>query len=280
MMQSIDKGNHASIKLNKSYITRINNLKKKIKKKLVKKYTNIINRLKLRTLKGIHKEKQRCFIIGNGPSLSIDDLNLLNRNKEICFGSNKIYTIFSKTDWRPDYYACIDMLVYTQNYEEIMNSLCCKMFLNNKFRKLIPKRQKKQIIFLNYGGSYSNGCYFPRNGSHIYTGGTVTFVMIFLAWYMGFKNIYLIGCDNYMPSFEGKEIDTHIEYEKKMELDHFEGYLRENEIVNVGDFNLAEKGYVCAKEYIESKGGHIYNATRGGKLEVLDRVNFDDLFVL
>lgn len=248
-------------------------------KTIKKRYFKITNFIKLCRIKGIHKNKNRCFIIGNGPSLSIDDLNMLKKNNEICFASNKIYTIFSRTEWRPDYYACVDMLVYTQNNKEIIDNINCIMFLNNKFRKITPKIQNQKMVFLNYGGKHLKGCYFPKNGFHIYTGGTVTFVMIFLAWYMGFKNIYLIGCDNYMPSFVGKPIDTHIEYEKKMELDHFEGYLKENEKVNVGDFVFAEEGYACAKGYIESKGGHLYNATRGGRLEVLERVEFNDLFV-
>jgi len=33
-----------------------------------------------------------------------------------------------------------------------------------------------------------------------------------------------------------------------------------------------------AKEYADGHGIKIYNATRGGKLEVFERVNFDDLF--
>lgn len=265
--------------LKKELFLKFNNLKKKVKKKLGNRYAQIVNRYQLSKLKGIHKDKQRCFIIGNGPSLSIDDLNTLKKNHEICFGSNKIYTIFSRTDWRPDYYACIDKLVYTQNQEEIMNSVGCKMFLKNNFRNITDKGEREKIIFLNYGGRHPNGCVFPKNGSHIYIGGTVTFVMIFLAWYMGFKNIYLIGCDHYMPSFAGKTIGACTEYEKKMELDHFEGYWREDEKVSVGDFDFSEKAYACAKEYIENKGGHIYNATRGGKLEVFERVDFDNLFM-
>lgn len=38
------------------------------------------------------------------------------------------------------------------------------------------------------------------------------------------------------------------------------------------------RGYVAAKQYADSHGIKIYNATRGGKLEVFTRVDFGSLF--
>ena len=38
------------------------------------------------------------------------------------------------------------------------------------------------------------------------------------------------------------------------------------------------KAYQKAKQYAETHGIKIYNATRGGKLEVFERVDFDSLF--
>ena len=47
----------------------------------------------------------------------------------------------------------------------------------------------------------------------------------------------------------------------------------------MADIDLQLAGYKAAKEYVDSHGIEIYNATRGGKLEVFPRVNFDDLFI-
>lgn len=55
----------------------------------------------LKKFKNIHKG-QRCFIIGTGPSLTVEDLELLK--DEICFGSNRIFEIYPRTSWRPTYY--------------------------------------------------------------------------------------------------------------------------------------------------------------------------------
>ena len=50
----------------------------------------------LKSVKGKYKG-QRCFVLGNGPSLSPDDLNMLK--DEITFASNRIYKIFDKQVW-------------------------------------------------------------------------------------------------------------------------------------------------------------------------------------
>ena len=47
-----------------------------------------------------------------------------------------------------------------------------------------------------------------------------------------------------------------------------------------GIFNVdnATQAFMDLKEFAEARGVEIYNATRGGKLEVFPRVDFDDLF--
>lgn len=42
--------------------------------------------------------------------------------------------------------------------------------------------------------------------------------------------------------------------------------------------DFATMAFEKAKEYADGHGIKIYNATRGGKLEVFERVNFDALF--
>lgn len=51
---------------------------------------------------------QRCFIIGNGPSLTISDLEKLKACGEVSIASNSIYNLFSKTEWRPTIYTVHD----------------------------------------------------------------------------------------------------------------------------------------------------------------------------
>lgn len=60
---------------------------------------------KLYLYKNLHKG-ERCFIVANGPSLTINDLNMIKN--EYCFGCNGIYKIFENTDWRPTYWCVSD----------------------------------------------------------------------------------------------------------------------------------------------------------------------------
>ena len=52
---------------------------------------------------------KRCFIIGNGPSLTPSDLDLIKG--EYSFAANRIYYIFEKTEWRPTFYCNQDLNV-------------------------------------------------------------------------------------------------------------------------------------------------------------------------
>ena len=54
---------------------------------------------------------ERCFVIGNGPSLSPEDLQKLHENGIACFATNRIYKMFDRTDWRPTYYVSEDVNV-------------------------------------------------------------------------------------------------------------------------------------------------------------------------
>lgn len=46
-----------------------------------------------------------CFIIGTGPSHTIDNLELIN---EVSFSSYRIYNMFPRKTWKPTFYACQD----------------------------------------------------------------------------------------------------------------------------------------------------------------------------
>src|SRR5699024_7865108 len=67
------------------------------------------NRARIEALRNCHKG-ERCFIIGNGPSLRAEDLDKLKN--EITFACNRINLIFDQTDWRPTYYCITDLALF------------------------------------------------------------------------------------------------------------------------------------------------------------------------
>ena len=61
----------------------------------------------LRKFKDIHKGES-CFIIGNGPSLKIEDLDAIQKLGVPSFAFNRIFCVFDETKWRPTYYISQD----------------------------------------------------------------------------------------------------------------------------------------------------------------------------
>lgn len=226
---------------------------------------------------------QACVVIGNGPSLRAEDLEALQAKGYTCFASNKIYKIFEHTSWRPDFYACTDGLVFKQNYREIFEAIECPIYLIQEFKKRCESNELSSLVigkvirYLKYY-YWKNTIRFYPDCRIVVSGGSVTHVLISLAWMMGFRTIYLIGCDHNYGTFAGATVGKTIDPGTRINQDYFaENYMKPGEVINVGDLEKATEGYRVDREYIERHGGHLYNATRGGMLEVLERVNLDDL---
>lgn len=241
-----------------------------------RKYCITKNERQIASLKNKHKGK-RCFIIGNGPSLKISDLDKLKN--EITFAANKIYLAFDQTDWRPTYYSVTDYMVAQQNYSEI-NRL-------QGFEKLFPVFAKerwgthfKNSIYFRYEYStkrFPEPPYFSLNPfEKIYAGKTIIYALIQIACYMGIREIYLIGIDFNFKVPDKK--NDHVLYSEG-ECNHFHPqYRKKGEKWRDPQLDYQQKAFQVAKESVANLGGQIFNATRGGKLEVFPRIDFDSLF--
>jgi 6-hydroxymethylpterin diphosphokinase MptE-like len=228
----------------------------------------------LASLNSKHCER-RCFIVGNGPSLRIEDLDLLV--DEITFAANKIYLSYESTAWRPKYYFVEDTLVLKQNWDTINKLGGCRFF---------PRVAKEWAPEIRGGIYYEFNSEpvtedFPSFGDDPLTGffwgSTVVYSMLQFAFYMGCNPIYLIGVD-FSFNLPGKPADG-IELECEGEINHFHpDYRKVGEKWNVPNLNLQEKTFLRVKGTAEDRGISVYNATRGGKLEVFSRTDFSQLF--
>ncbi len=233
----------------------------------------------LKTLKDIHSG-ERCFILGNGPSLSAEDCNRLTGEKT--FASNRIYKIFDKTAWRPTYYVSVDENVLSEIGSELENYDLGHMFITTLYKgrfhgsidqvtRIFSKRLDFDVDQKDW-----NDCtaYISQDISdHICGGGTVTFCSIQIAIYMGFKEIYLLGVDNSYNVWINK--NGQIEQNKNV-INYFDG--KQYPFVRLPVPETLNFSYSSARRYCDTHGIKIYNATRGGKLEAFERVEFDSLF--
>lgn len=95
---------------------------------------------------------------------------------------------------------------------------------------------------------------------------------------MGFEEIYLLGVDHsYRVTID---IDGNVVTDLKQQDYFCDGYDNDIRDVVIHDMGNNTRAYIDAKKYCESTNGRvkIFNATRGGKLEVFQRVDFDSLF--
>ena len=216
--------------------------------------------------KNIHQGK-RCFIVATGPSLQFGDLDKLHTNKELCISMNHIWKAFEKTEWKPDYYVADDWRTLIESAEMIENEKGFKMFLGDTNKEFWKHKYGENIIKHHFCYEYSETRTpkFSEDFSRqCYMGSTVTYSCLQLAAYMGFSKIYLLGVDFSYASAENSDKYTH--------------FFEEKELKSTGYTKQVTLAYQAAKEYADSHGIKIYNATRGGKLEVFERVDFDSLF--
>lgn len=223
--------------------------------------------IKLKSYENIHKG-ERCFIVATGPSLTISDLELIK--DEVSFSMNSIVKLFKETDWRPTYYGIQDCNVYEKLEEDIIgvyknsenvfisDSIAKKFDIPHCFKQfpLDAVYHDNQLELNKYFAKFSDDFY-----GIVYDGYSITYSLIELAVYMGFKNICLIGADCSYKRGEKNHIVDSGNIDKNEEKNH------EKMIV----------GYKKAKEYADKEGIKIINCTRGGMLDVYERKTLEDV---
>lgn len=89
-------------------------------------------------MKDSHKG-ERCFLIGNGPSLTGEDLHLLK--DEYTFGTNMVYKIFDKTDWRPSFHCVSDTIYASKLGIELSKMVKAPLFTTERTYRRMRKNR-------------------------------------------------------------------------------------------------------------------------------------------
>ncbi len=243
------------------------------------------NDLALLNLRNRHHGK-RCFVIGNGPSLRMSDLDLLARRGEICLASNNIHLAFDSTNWRPDYYGLEDAELARKYHDQInqrvVGTTVVANYLtdtlgpsnNRVFFRLLPRVKPPQRPAFSLNLVKGINC-----------GGTITYSLLQIAAWLGCSKAYLLGIDfsyntgavQASTQYAGMKTYT---YQPDSGSNYFcKQYWKPGDPIIAPDmasslcaFESAHR--VCCK----SARMPIFNATRGGKLEVFPRVEFNSLY--
>lgn len=216
---------------------------------------------------------ERCFIIGNGPSLRIEDLEMLKG--EYCFAANQIFFAFNKTSWRPNAYLTVNVDTFLGYQAEIDGLDCALKLIDSK--ALDYGVQIDKALYLKHGIFAQGDSLFSEDISRsYYNGGTVVYTAMQVAVYMGFKQIYLIGVDNKF-TIERKKDGSTVRNDIQNHFYKAEEDKKTANLYAISDTDHLTQSYIMARTYANAHGIEIYNATRGGMLEVYPRVRLEDV---
>jgi hypothetical protein len=227
---------------------------------------------KLAALKDKYKD-QRCFIIGNGPSLKKTDISRLRG--EYTFGMNRIYLGFEEWGFQTSFLVCVNSLVIEQVYQDFQALKIPKFFSWRSRKLLYPAGQPDEythFLFTTYTGQK-----FAKDArDRLWEGATVTYACLQLAFHMGFKQVALVGVDHSFAT-EGAPNTTVVS--QGDDQSHFDpNYFGKGFRWQLPDLDTSEQGYWLARQAYESAGRSVVDATIGGKLQVFPKMAYDSLF--
>jgi hypothetical protein len=222
---------------------------------------NASNRDQMRSYRDRHRG-ERCFVLGNGPSLAQTDLSRLRQ--EVTFGTNRVYLVH-----QPSYYVCVNELVLEQFTDDI-HRLPVPKFLNwNRRRLFAEKDDRRMFVTLALGLADTFGVDPTRQ---IASGGTVTFVALELAYYMGFREVVLVGVDHRFAE-GGTPNRTEVRTQATDENHFHPDYFPKGSRWQLPDLRRSELAYATARRTFEQDGRRIVDATLGGRCPVFEKVD-------
>jgi len=231
---------------------------------------------------------QKAVVIGMGPSLLRSDLDLLDGFAS--FACNKIYLAFDETRWRPDFYSINDVLVARNNKGAILSADFSKTkVLHSVIVKEELKAQKDTLIYDYCGGlrgitEFGEKSFSPDLSVGIRSGGASICVdQLQLAFMMGFQEVYLIGIDfsfdTASSATAGKSASGEV-LKSSGEVNHFhKDYRKPGETWTVPLLDEQREAFDICRRVFEASGRKLYNASRETKLDVIERVHFEDIFI-
>lgn len=259
---------------------------------------------KNRSIRKIHQD-ERCFIVGGGPSVADIDLSLLGN--EYTFALNEFDKNPDYNKLRPKFHAICDSAYYTEGEAEYWPARfrikdktvphSTMMCLNLGAKNFVEKYglfKNHRVYYFGTQGIFTNKLPFnieldryvpqPKN--------SVLMCLMIASW-MGFKKIYLLGCEHNFLSFNigyGKSLTYNHNYEDELsKLDPtndevMKKYISPRDLELTYEKNVANVlqlfrnyKFFYAKAKKLYPGIEIYNATPESFLDVFPTINFEDI---
>lgn len=227
---------------------------------------------------GKHKG-ETVFMVGNGPSLTYEMLDKLKDHTTIAM--NNISLVFPHTDWRPTYYLNVsrsfqyDLWWQDRGIEAISEAECSFLWAKNI---MVPLRRgvDARIVVMS---CVDLPIWFLNQSDCVSRYGSSMFSALQVAEFMGFDQIFLIGCDlRYQESARAGKDVRHFteEYLGPDWMKVIEG-IEEERLMR--DELRTYDSHTIAILRLRNEGRHIFTCSQGPLLNVYEHVPFDEALV-
>lgn len=241
--------------------------------------------------KDIHKG-ERCFIVGNGPSVREQELSLLH--DEITFTVNQMARSEKFADINTQYHLWADAGFFKTEFtcegdyellkiiKQLPEQIEC-FFPYNSAEEYIKKFELEKHINVNY---YIDSPKVNEKAEIDFTefvrnGWTVLQYAVRLALYMGFKEIYLLGCEcTTILNVVNAKLSSYTSVTHCYDIDEREKerakgmYSRPMQDYYRSEWGVLEE-WRLLDEYCRERGVKLVNCTPGGLLEELPRCSYE-----
>lgn len=246
-------------------------------KALVQKNTRLLN---------IHKG-ERCFILATGPSIRSQDLTKLKNEK--CLALSDFYKHKDYQTVVPAYYClvplhepfteedgikrCNELQSFTRYNETFFFGLSDR----GVFEKSVLNSMKCDAYFLNIQGmgKETTDIDLIRRLPNM---SSVSIMALCIAIYLGFSEIYLLGCDHdNLWKWDGRseENQLHHFYDGKPSIGYQHTYFDVDRTMQ-SHLKVREQ-YKWVNRVAQKKGIQIFNASPSSYINIFPRVNLDDI---
>jgi hypothetical protein len=209
---------------------------------------------------------ERCFLVGNGPSLSKLDLSKLEG--ELAFTVNRGYLAAKLGLPKTPYYVITDPLTYAPYAREVRHAQVGTRFYRAdvcdlpEYRDAADRESAVRVPF-HRAPTMDDGYFAEDATTGVFRGFTVLLDAAQLAFMMGCREVYVIGCD-----LDYHQADTHV---------YGTGPI-EQQRLTVMPIPKVLKAMAVAADAFARHGRVFANAGVGGRLDTIPRIDYATLF--
>lgn len=211
-----------------------------------------------------------CFILGNGPSLNEIDFDQISRFHLI--GLNKIFLLFERKPLDLTFHVAVNSLVIQQSHSKFAELSCPSFLSYAPAYSLVPDGGNIHYIFTS---SRLNPVFGYALDQPLWEGYTVTYVAMQLAFFMGFRRVFLVGVDH---NFKAQGSPNEEQSLTSDDPNHFDPRYFKGQQWHLPDIEGSEMAYRMARFAFERNHREVVDATIGGACEIFRKIDIAQAF--